>query len=202
MCVTVGVAFLVSLYNVYLSIPFWIIAILVMNFFRDPERLSNAGTNVALSPADGKIIAVQESDVKGKFANYRKVSIFMNIFNVHVNRMPTPGKVIRIKHVPGKYLPADNPRASFSNERVELEFETQYGPVLVCLVAGLVARRISTYVFENQEVLRGERISIIKFGSRVDIYLPANARIEVAPGTLVRAGESPIATFIVEEDQV
>ncbi len=179
----------------WLAVPLWIIFILMVNFFRDPARSSDAGPGAVISPADGKVVVVESAshpDLPGGRA--QMVSIFMNIFDVHVNRAPTSGRVMRVTHHPGGYLPADRPQAATANERVEVLIASQAGPALVVAqVAGLVARRIECWVTGGVAIRRGQRYGMIRFGSRLDLYLPPGAQVQVALGQRVRAGETVIA---------
>ncbi|MBN1356673.1 phosphatidylserine decarboxylase [bacterium] len=187
-------AFAVACLSVLLSIPLWLLALIIMNFFRDPERESLEPGTVLLSPADGKIIQVETSDTPDRYADHIKISVFMTIFDVHVNRSPVAGKITSIDHFPGSFLNASHAASSLQNERVEIAMETAIGPVMVRLVAGLIARRIVPMIYPDSRVKRGERIGLIKFGSRVDTYVPKNLSIDVSPGTRVRAGVTRIAS--------
>ena len=175
------------------GILFSIITLLLINFFRDPERkVPDLPAGTVLAPADGKIISIGPSPHMD-FPDHIRISIFMNIFDVHVNRVPIQGKLRSIYHFPGLFLNADNPRAPGENERMEFTLLTEFGPILVCLVAGLVARRIFNLARPDDILLRGQRFAMIKLGSRVDLHLPADARIVVQPGNRVKAGLSEIA---------
>lgn len=175
--------------------PFWIITFFLVWFFRDPDRESWESSQAIISPADGKVIDISASDTEGVFQSHQKISIFMNVFDVHVNRMPVAGTIRDVHHFAGKFLAAWDPNSSKANERTEITLDTSIGPVLVRLVAGLVARRIVTYVKPNQQLARCSRISMIKLGSRVDIYLPSDCRIEVGMGDVVLAGITRLATI-------
>ncbi len=179
----------------WLAIPLWIVFLLITNFFRDPPRASQAGPGAVLSPADGKVVVIQPAthpDLPG--GDCLMVSIFMNIFDVHVNRAPLAGRVMRVTHHPGGFLPADRPQAAISNERAEMILASPEGPVIVVAqVAGLVARRIDCWVAGGVALARGQRYGMIRFGSRLDLYLPPEARVKVANGQRVRAGQTVIA---------
>ncbi|MBN1878844.1 phosphatidylserine decarboxylase [bacterium] len=178
-----------------LAIP----TLLLFNFFRDPERKTPAlGPGCVIAPADGRVISIEPSPYKD-FSDYLRISIFMNIFDVHVNRVPVTGSLRSMLHFPGSFLNADHPDASAENERMEFILLTDYGPVLICLVAGLIARRIVSWARPDDRLLRGQRFAMIKLGSRVDIHLPADCRILVQPGTRVKAGLSVIAEFAESE---
>ncbi|MCF8032179.1 MAG: phosphatidylserine decarboxylase family protein [Desulfarculaceae bacterium] len=179
----------------WLAAPLWIVCALILNFFRDPARSSDAPENAVLSPADGKVVVVQETTHPGlPGGKCLMVSIFMNIFDVHVNRAPMAGRVMKVVHHPGGYLPADRPQASTANERVEMTLASPSGAtIVVAQVAGLVARRIECWVAGGVALARGHRYGMIRFGSRLDLYLPLGAQVEVAPGQRVRAGQTVIA---------
>ncbi len=193
---SVIIAILGSRYHWMIGLPLWLVSLFLINFFKDPRRTSLETQAAILSPADGKIISVIPSDLQGFMVDYTKVSIFMNVFNVHVNRSPMDGKVISVNHYPGRFKPAYHDSASLGNERVEIMIHTHCGPILVRLVAGLVARRIKSYIWPDYPVKRGQRMSIIKFGSRVDVYLPPHTRIDISPGDKVIAGITRIATIL------
>jgi phosphatidylserine decarboxylase len=180
-----------------MAIPLWLILLLMINFFRDPARHSQAPERAVISPADGKVVAIEPRAGGGDLppGDWRVVSIFMNIFDVHVNRAPAGGRVERIVHHPGGYVPADRPEAATGNERLALHLETPYGPLVVVQVAGLVARRIECHLAAGDPVARGQRYGMIRFGSRLDVYLPASATVSVKPGDRVRAGVTPIGEF-------
>ena len=161
-------------------------------FFRDPERPAPP-PGFGLSPADGRILKVESLATNPHFPGpATKVSIFMNVFNVHVNRVPLSGRLVSQTYFPGAFLNASLDKASASNERNALVLETGEGPVAVVQIAGLIARRIVTWVREDENLDRGQRFGLIRFGSRVDIYLPPDSEIMVIPGQKVSAGWSPI----------
>jgi len=170
-----------------LAAPFYILAAFCLYFFRDPERAIPPGA-VAVSPADGKVVAVRPHESGGN-----RVSIFLNIFDVHVNRAPIAGEVRRIVYRAGKFVNADLDKASEDNERNSLLLRTSAGPVAVVQIAGLLARRIVCFVREGTNVAVGERIGLIRFGSRVDVYLPGGVKPLVSEGQTALAGETVIA---------
>jgi phosphatidylserine decarboxylase len=179
----------------YVGVLLWLMAGWVAWFFRDPARVSSAGPGAVISPADGKVVALEEVDCP-ELAGGRAlvVSIFMNIFDVHVNRAPLAGQVVATTRIPGGFVPADRPQAREGNERLALSLQTPEGTgVLVVQVAGLVARRIECWARPGEFVQRGQRYGMIRFGSRVDVYLPPRALARVALGQRVRAGETVIA---------
>jgi phosphatidylserine decarboxylase len=164
----------------------------LLYFFRDPERITPDDEDVIVSPADGKVILV-EKVFDDRFVNEHvyKISIFMNIFNVHVNRMPMSGRVSAIEHEPGRFYSANTDRAALENEfcavTVNTSSEVRYA---VVQVAGLIARRIVCWITKGDAISKGQRFGMIRFGSRVDLYLPLKTQIEISPGQKVRAGET------------
>ena len=161
-----------------------LLAALYLLFFRDPDR--RVCSAPVCSPADGVVQSVEETDEGWRIA------VFMNIHNVHVNRSPVSGKITEVIHTPGSHLPAFR-KESERNERVIYEMETEYGHVRVVQIAGIVARRIVPYASHGDTVKKGERIGLIRFGSRVDTYLPKCFAPAVNVGDKVRTGESPLA---------
>ncbi|MEK7239914.1 MAG: phosphatidylserine decarboxylase family protein [Gemmatimonadota bacterium] len=171
-----------------------LLAVWVAYFFRDPERKGERGPRLAIAPADGKVVQVMEVD-EPAFVHGRalKISIFMNVFNVHVNRYPVSGRVTYTHYNPGKFLNAAEDKASLENEMSSVGIESGAHRVLVRQIAGLVARRIVTYSRPGDQVEQGERFGIIRFGSRVDIYLPAESTPRVRIGEHTVAGTTVIA---------
>jgi len=168
-------------------------------FFRDPKRITPVDEALVVSPADGKVAAVARSSPPAELGlgsdKRRRVSVFMNVFNCHVNRAPTAGRVTRVAYRRGKFLNAELDKASELNERNGIVIATPSGPIGVVQIAGLVARRIACFVDEGAELAAGERIGLIRFGSRLDVYLPEAATILVAEGQTAIAGETIIARF-------
>ncbi|MBY0578211.1 MAG: phosphatidylserine decarboxylase [Burkholderiales bacterium] len=174
--------------------PFWIITLFVLQFFRDPGRVAPRNPNAVLSPADGRIVAVEKVNDPYLSREAIKVSVFMNVFNVHSNRSPVDGEVRGIWYYPGKFVNADLAKASLENERNALWIRTGDGADITCVqVAGLIARRILCYVNEGDRLARGQRYGFIRFGSRVDVYLPPEADILASIGDKVFATESILA---------
>ena len=170
------------------------LTLFVTYFFRDPERRIPPDPGVVVAPADGKVMSVGPVDGEEFMAGTAtRVTIFLNIFNVHVQRAPLGGRVGHYAYHPGRYLPAWREEASSDNERASLGLETGAGPLLVRQIAGLVARRIVTYPREGDAVTRGDRIGLIRFGSRVDLFLPPDWPVTVEPGDNVRGGETQVA---------
>ena len=171
-------------------------------FFRDPERTPPPGENLLVSPADGKLLPIIEAVPPEELglgpAPRRRLSIFMNVFNVHVNRMPLSGTVIALAYRPGKFINASFDKASEYNERMSLRLRPlgasdPAADLAVVQIAGLVARRIVCDVKQGATVQRGERYGIIRFGSRLDVYLPPAARIVIQDGSVTKAGETVLA---------
>lgn len=170
----------------------FIVTIFVLGFFRDPERFGPNQDDALIAPADGKIILVERvSDDRFTGDDALKISIFMNVFNVHVNRLPYSGKVARILYRPGKFYSADSDRGGLQNEYCATIITTPQGEKLaVVQIAGLIARRIVCWLEEGDQVTRGRRFGLIRFGSRVDLYLPPGTELAIKPGQKVRAGET------------
>jgi phosphatidylserine decarboxylase len=183
------------------SWPLWIAAMLftvvalwVAAFFRDPERGGVRGENLVIAPADGRVVLITTVD-EPSFLRGRaqRISIFMNIFNVHVNRYPFGGTVSYLKYVRGKFLDAHAEQASLENEQSSVGIEGGGHRVLVRQIAGLIARRIITYPTLNDSVQQGDRMGLIRFGSRVDVFVPENATLKVKVGDLPVAGTTVLA---------
>lgn len=183
------------------SWPLWLAAFLltavalwVAYFFRDPERGGERGERLVIAPADGKIVHIVEMDeptfVQGRAV---RISIFMNVFNVHVNRYPVSGVVRLVKHQPGRFLNAAGDAASMENEQVSVGIEAGDHRILVRQIAGLIARRIVTYSKEGERVEQGDRMGLIRFGSRVDVFVPVDAPLRVKVGDVTFAGSTVLA---------
>ena len=194
------ISFFISAYvtyvNVIASIPFWIISIFIIQFFRDPPRKISTKKNVVVSGADGKVIAIDETIDPYQKKKSIKVSVFMNVFNVHSNKAPIDGIILKKIYFSGKFLNAALSKASLENERCAIIIQAKKNPkqTITCVqIAGLIARRILCYKKTGDSVTRGERYGFIKFGSRVDLYLPLKTSIRVQVGQKVKNGESIIA---------
>lgn len=183
------------------SYTLWLVALLLLvaalfiaYFFRDPERTGERGDALVVAPADGKVVMVTEVD-EPTFLHGRatRISIFMNVFSVHVNRYPVSGIVRHVHYSPGKFLNAVREESSLSNEMRSVGIESGPHRVLVRQIAGLVARRIVTYSREGDRAVQGERFGIIRFGSRVDVFLPTDARVRAQLGQQVTAGTTVLA---------
>lgn len=180
-----------------LSYVSFAITLFILSFFRDPERFVPDDENSLVSPADGKII-IAEKVIDEQFTNQEvyKVSIFMNVFNVHVNRAPFAGSVDKIVYKPGKFYSADSKKGGLENEYCATLFTTQKGHKIACVqIAGLIARRIICWLEPGDKITKGRRFGLIRFGSRVDLYLPIETEISVQIGDKVRAGETVIGTL-------
>ena len=185
----VAIAILVSMFAGWIwSIPFWIIALFVLQFFRDPPRIVPQKDNAVLSPADGRIVAVENTQDPYLKRDAIKVSVFMNVFNVHSNRSPVDGKVYNKWYFPGKFINASLPKASLENERNALWIKTDNDLDITCVqIAGLIAKRIVCHTKIGEHLVRGQRFGFIRFGSRVDVYLPLNTEVKVNIGDKVHA---------------
>ncbi len=176
------------------SWPLWLAVAFCLQFFRDPGRLVAGNAKSVLAPADGRIVAIEPVEDPWLQRDALKVSVFMNVFNVHSNRSPVDGEVKQRWYHPGKFFNADLDKASTVNERNALWIRTADGRDITCVqVAGLIARRILCYVDAGTKLLRGQRYGFIRFGSRVDLYLPLDARIKVTIGDKVRASATILA---------
>ena len=196
LAIAIIVAIVATVWCAVWSIPLWIIALFVLQFFRDPPRDIPQDENAVLSPADGRIVAVERVADPYVQRDAIKVSVFMNVFNVHSNRIPVDGTIQRIQYFPGKFVNADLSKASLENERNALWIKTTDGQDVTSVqVAGLIARRILCYVQQGDVVLKGQRYGFIRFGSRVDVYLPLSATVKVAIGDTVSATSTILATL-------
>lgn len=181
--------------NMLIMIGLLLFLLLILQFFRNPKRLTSYNDNNVVSPVDGKVVVIEEVFEKEFFKEKRlQVSIFMSPVNVHVTRFPIGGKVIYSKYHPGKYLVAWHPKASEENERTTVVIENEiFGLVLYRQIAGALAKRIVNYAKEGQQINQGSESGFIKFGSRVDLFLPLDAKINVTLNQKVRGAESIIA---------
>ena len=175
---------------------------LVLQFFRNPKRSTTSNFNEIIAPADGKIVIIEEC-IEHEYLKDKRmlISIFMSPFNVHVNRAPISGKVVYTNYHPGKYLVAWNPKSSLLNERTSVVMENKItGPILFRQIAGAVARRIAIYCKPNNQLQAGEEFGFIRFGSRMDIFLPLNSEIMVKIGDKPIGGETVIARVLTDSD--
>ena len=193
------VTILLSLMNNTLGTIGLVLTVWCVFFFRDPERFTPAGENLVISPADGVVNSIEQNatppEELGLTKNdWTKISVFLNVFNVHVNRAPIAGTITKINYKTGKLLSANLTEASYENERNYAVIKTHNGEQIVFVqVAGLVARRIVSDLTEGQEVKAGERYGIIRFGSHADIYLPKTSKIKTLVGQTMVGGETIIA---------
>jgi len=176
------------------AIIFLTLTVFTLNFFRDPERIPPEDTSLAVSPADGKVIKVAEMPDPFTGEPRMAICVFMNVFNVHVNRMPVAGEILRLRYHPGRFFNASLDKASVHNERNAVALrDAQGGQWAMVQIAGLVARRIVCWAESGDKLERGERFGVIKFGSRVDLYLPSGYVPIVAVGDKVFAGQTAVA---------
>ena len=174
----------------------WLAVLFIVQFFRDPPRVIPRGPGAVLSPADGRVVKVERARDPYLPRDALKISVFMNVFNVHSNRSPVDGKVVAAWYHRGSFLNAALDKASLENERNALHLRTAQGRDVTCVqVAGLIARRILCYVKPGDALARGQRYGFIRFGSRVDVYLPPDAQPKVAVGDTVLATATVLAEF-------
>jgi phosphatidylserine decarboxylase len=180
--------------KIFVSAVFFLLTAFVTWFFRNPERKSPEDMNIIVSPADGQVIKIEDVMENGLINGPAKqISIFMNVFNVHVNRVPYSGTVDVIRYREGKFFSANLDKASSLNEKNSILIKTDGGKqILTEQIAGLIARRIECWLNEGMHVNKGDRFGLIRFGSRLDVFLPTDSVISVSKGDKVRAGETPI----------
>jgi len=170
--------------------------LLVLYFFRDPVRNVVAGPNTILAPGDGKVVEiVEDSSIDSPLEKTVRISIFLSLLDVHVQRAPASGQVVKVTHRPGRFLQAFKPEASEVNEHISMLIESEYGPVVVKQIAGILARRCVNYATVGEEIGAGELFGLIRFSSRVDLFLPTDTFISVKVGDKVKAGLTAIGTF-------
>ena len=184
-----------KLFGVIYTLPLWIIFVFVLQFFRDPPRLVPVAPNAVLAPADGRVIVVEKMYDPYAQRDALKISIFMNVFNVHSNRIAVNGRIKSIEYFPGKFFNADFDKASLENEMNAMVIDASGNDITLVQVAGLIARRILCYVRVGDLVKKGERYGFIRFGSRVDVYLPLHAEPLVSVGDKVRATSTLLAVI-------
>ncbi|HZZ92949.1 MAG TPA: phosphatidylserine decarboxylase [Usitatibacter sp.] len=176
------------------SIPFWAVYFFILQFFRDPPRDIPQGEGLVLCPADGRVLIVGKATDPYRNVEALKISVFMNVFNVHSNRSPADALVKEVIYAKGLFVNASFDKASSDNERNALVLQLDNGVEMSCVqIAGLIARRILCYVKPGERLARGQRYGFIRFGSRVDVYLPPDARPRVAIGDKVKAGSTVLA---------
>lgn len=194
LAISVALSIAASLWCLAWSIPLWVISLFVLQFFRDPGRVAPQQPNAVISAADGKVIVVEKAFDEYLKRDALKISVFMNVFNVHSNRSPVDGVIQQAWYNQGKFFNAALDKASAQNERNALWIKTSNGVDVTCVqIAGLIARRILCYVGPGAALSRGERYGFIRFGSRVDIYLPVGAQPKVSIGEKVQAGTTILA---------
>ena len=199
LAISIIVTFIILFFSKFFGVLFILITFWVYYFFRDPERYSIEDDSFLVSPADGLITDISEKsgpeELRLENTTYTKVSVFMNVFNCHVNRVPTAGKIEEIYYKPGKFLNASLDKASEENERNYFKIKSKKNneEVIIVQIAGLIARRIVCEVEQGQDLKQGDRIGMIRFGSRVDIYFK-NKKVLAKIGQNVIAGESLIAS--------
>ena len=178
------------------ALPFLVLSAFFVFFFRDPDRTIPTGPNLVVSPADGRVMLVGDAPFTGTPAgDFHLISIFLSPMDVHINRTPVDGRVTKVEYHPGRFLPAYKTEAGTHNEWTEVWFDHR-GTVIVCRqIVGILARRIVTRLEAGQTVERGQRFGVMKFGSRIDLFVPRSATINVKPGDRVVGGESVLATL-------
>ena len=177
----------------WLALILLVLAGFVFYFFRDPERALPSSPSAVVSPADGRVLEVIEEPLEGRPGN--RISIFLSVFNVHVNRSPVAARIENVDYRPGKFYAAMKARASTENEQNVIRLDTGRGPVIVKQIAGWVARRVLLWKPVGASLARGERLGMIRFGSRVELWLPSEARVTVRPGENVKGGASVVAEW-------
>ena len=178
------------------SVPFLVLAAFFLFFFRDPDRHPPKGDNLVLSPADARVMTVGDIPWGGAPAGeWQLVSMFLSPMDVHINRTPVAGTVTHVEYHPGKFLPAYQKEAGELNEWTEVWFDRPGGPVVVRQIVGILARRIVCRLEQGQKVAAGDRFGVMKFGSRIDMFIPRSATIRVKVGDKVVGGETVIATL-------
>ena len=201
-----GILFITSMIFLYLTMPTvlvttgFLLTFFVLWFFRDPERDTPQDLNLIISSADGKVCLIDEAyppeELSMEAEKMKRICVFMNVFNVHVNRSPIQGRVENIVYKKGQFLNASLDKASDKNERSSLILNSENGAkIIVVQIAGLIARRILSFISSSDQLSQGERFGLIRFGSRVDIYMPLDAKEKCKVGDKVVAGESILANL-------
>src|SRR2546425_8461186 len=186
-----GVSYLLHWYAAAAVLVF--LALFIFSFFRDPERVMPAEAGAVVSPGDGRVVVVREEENAGRPG--KRVSIFLAVWNVHVNRAPAAGTITKLEYRPGKFLAAMRERASVENEQNVFTLSTESGELVFKQIAGLIARRVTSWKKQGEKVARGERIGLVRFESRVDVWVPRNAEIVVRVGESVKGGSSVVARW-------
>ncbi len=175
----------------WIALPLVLLGLFVFYFFRDPNRKVPMEPGVVVSPADGRVVVCQNEELNGRAG--KRVSIFLAIWNVHVNRAPAAGTIKNLEYKPGKFMAAWEATASTENEQNVFTLESEYGEIVFKQIAGYVARRVVAWKKTGETVARGERVGLVRFGSRVDVWLPAGAELAVKVGENVKGGSSVLA---------
>ena len=195
------VSVIISFFSGFLAVLCWLVTLFVIQFFRDPSRVIPEQENIVVCPADGRIVVVEKAIDPFRQREALKISVFMNVFNVHSNRCPLEGTVQKVEYFAGSFLNAALDKASEQNERNAVLLKTEYGQEITFVqVAGLVARRILCYTKAGDALMRGERYGFIRFGSRVDVYLPLDAQPLVTIGDKVSATSTALAKLPSREN--
>ena len=181
-------------WTIALGVLFIALGLFVFYFFRDPERSIPAGVDEVVSPGDGRVVVVTEEAYAGRPG--KRVSIFLAIWNVHVNRAPAAGTIRKLEYKPGKFLAAWAEKASLENEQNVFTLASEHGEIVFKQIAGWVARRVVSWKKQGDAVARGERVGLVRFGSRVDLWLPENAEIIVRVGESVKGGSTVVARML------
>jgi phosphatidylserine decarboxylase len=177
------------------------LTLFVLYFFRDPQRVPPTGEGLIISPADGRVIEIRQvDDAAFPDGQAQRVSIFLSIFNVHVNRVPSPAEVASVRYSSGKFRAAFHGKASEDNERNRLDLATPFGPLAVTQIAGAIARRIVCDLAPGDRVQTGDRLGLIRFGSRVDLFLPLTAQVRIRKGDRVQSACTVMAQFNLDEN--
>ena len=178
------------------SIPFLVLAAIFLLFFRDPERTTPSGQNLVTSPADGRVMVAGDPAGPGApEGQWKTITIFLSPLDVHINRTPVEGQITRVEYHPGSFLPAYRKEAGQLNEWTEVWIDRGGQPIVVRQIVGILARRIVCRVKPGDQVVRGQRFGVMKFGSRIDLFLPLSSRIAVKVGDRVISGETTLATL-------
>lgn len=197
----VALAFIVALVATLLHTPLiisvllWLVFLFVLQFFRDPQRTPDVDPLDIVSPADGKVIVVEQTKNPYTDCDAIRICVFMNVFNVHSNKSPYDGSITDRQYVAGSFLNAALDKAALENERNAIMMSTQHGNITFVQIAGLIARRILCYADVGDTLQKGQRYGFIRFGSRVDVYLPLDVTVKVSIGDTVKSALTPIATF-------
>jgi phosphatidylserine decarboxylase len=177
------------------SVPFLVLAGFMLFFFRDPERTVPTAPDLVVAPADGRVMIAGAARAGAPPGTWQQISIFLSPMDVHVNRSPVDGRITRVDYHAGRFLPAYRDDAGQLNEWTEVWLDHRGQPIVIRQIVGILARRIVTRLAVGQSIARGERFGIMKFGSRIDLFLPASAKIVATVGARVVAGESTLATL-------